>query len=60
MAVISPSEPAPDEEAHVIADAEVVDAHLGRERERRLQLLRTAVELCDDWREEPDADASHR
>ena len=49
-----------DEEAHVIADAQVVDARVGDPSERRLQLLRTAAERFSDWREEPDADASHR
>ena len=42
----------------MIPDAQVVDTHLGRERKRRPQLLRTAVELCD-WREDPDPDAIH-
>ena len=44
-----------DEEAHVIADAQVVDALVGDASERRLRLIRAGASVADR-REEPDPD----
>ena len=56
--MISPSDPAPDEEADVIADAEVIDARFGSAGERRLNPVGIEFELADR-RKQPDADARH-
>ena len=49
----------PYEEAHMIADADVVDSGVSNASKRRLELLRIAVRLAYG-RKQSDADPSHR